>query len=98
VAHQIPPLHGGGVRSYGTRGYAGALPIREAGSRATGHMAMLEPSLAGRQGPALQGSWRCVGACPAPCLDFKVVCRGTQSVGHRQIVSQLISQLHKLYT
>jgi hypothetical protein len=45
---------------------------------------MLEPSLVGRQGPALQGSWRRMGEFLAPCLDMELVCRSTRSVGYRQ--------------
>jgi hypothetical protein len=56
MAHQSPPLQGGGVWSYDTRGGAGALPIREVGSGATGHVAASEPTLAGRLDPVLQGT------------------------------------------
>jgi hypothetical protein len=54
-----------------------------AGSGATGHMAALEPTLAGRQDSVLHGKWWCMGACTAPCLDLKLVCKGTRSVGYR---------------
>jgi hypothetical protein len=43
-----------------------------------------EPTLDGRHGPILQGTWWRMGACLAPCLDLKLVCRGARSVGYRQ--------------
>jgi hypothetical protein len=45
-------------------------------------MAALEPTLAGRLGAVLQDMWRCVGARPTPCLDLKLVRRGTRSTGY----------------
>jgi hypothetical protein len=48
-----PNLAGRRVQSHGTRGCARALPIREARSGATGHVAAPEPTSAGRQGPVL---------------------------------------------
>jgi hypothetical protein len=48
VAVLSPLQRGGGVQSRRTRGGAGALPSREAGSEAIGSMAVPEPSLAGR--------------------------------------------------
>jgi hypothetical protein len=53
-----PPEQGGRVWSCGTRGNAGALPSRDAGSRAAGHVAMPDPSRAGRRGPELRGTWQ----------------------------------------
>jgi hypothetical protein len=50
--HRCPPRQGGG-----TRGIAGTLLSREAGSGATRHMAASEPSLSGRQGPKLRDTW-----------------------------------------
>jgi hypothetical protein len=52
-----------------------------AGSGATGHVPAPEPTLAQRQDPVQQGTWRRMGECPAHCLDLKLVCRGAQSVG-----------------
>jgi hypothetical protein len=57
--HWILPERGGGIRSRGTRCGAGALPIGEVGSGATGHVVAPEPSRAGRQGPELRDAWRC---------------------------------------
>jgi hypothetical protein len=81
---RCPPYQGGGIRSHWTHGDTGALPIREAESGATGHVAAPDPTLARRQGPVLQGTWWHVGACPAPCLDLKLVCKGIRSAGYRQ--------------
>jgi hypothetical protein len=47
-------------------------------------MAAPEPTLAGRLDPVLQGTWRRLGARPAPYLDLKIACRDTRSVGYRQ--------------
>jgi hypothetical protein len=55
---QSPPEQGGRVWSCGTRGNAGALPSRDAGSRAAGHVAMPDPSRAGRRGPEPSRSGR----------------------------------------
>jgi hypothetical protein len=85
MAHGSPPLQGSGDRSHGTRGGAGALPIRKAGFGAIGHVTVLEPTLAGRQGPVLQRTWRCVGARPIPWLDLKLGCRGTRFAGYRHV-------------
>jgi hypothetical protein len=65
VAAPEPSRQRGRVWSLGTRGSTGALPSREAGSRAIGLVAALEPTLAGRQGPVLQGTWM-----HAPLLVF----------------------------
>jgi hypothetical protein len=46
------------TETYMTRGSAGALPYREAGSRTTGHVPTLEPST-GRRGPEPQDAWLC---------------------------------------
>jgi hypothetical protein len=46
-------------------------------------MTALEPTLAGRQGLILQDTWWHVVARLAPCVDLKLVCRGTWSVGYR---------------
>jgi hypothetical protein len=51
ATHWSPPMQVGGDRSHSTCDDARALSIREAGSRATGHKATPEPSLAERQGP-----------------------------------------------
>jgi hypothetical protein len=72
------------VYSCSTRGGIRPLPIREVRSSASRHMAASEPTLAGWQDTVLQDTWRCVGARPAPCLDLKLVCRGTWSIGYRQ--------------
>jgi hypothetical protein len=66
-------LQGGGVQSHGTHGGAGAIPIRETRSGATGHMAAPEPTSIGRQSLVLQGTWRRVDGCLAPYLDSKLV-------------------------
>jgi hypothetical protein len=50
---QSPPRQGGGVQSHVSRGSAGAHLSKEAGFGATCHMAVPEPTLAGRQGPEL---------------------------------------------
>jgi hypothetical protein len=91
-------IQGGRIRSHRTRGTPEpsqqvwshdkcggfrALPIREARSGATGHVVASEPTLAGRKVPVLYDTWWHVGARPAPCLDLKLVCRGTQSIGYR---------------
>jgi hypothetical protein len=86
-------LQGGGVRSHGTHGDAGVLPISKAGSEATGHMAAPEPTSAGRQGPVLQGTWWCMGSRPTPCLDLKLVCKGTRSARYRQHLPELMQEL-----
>jgi hypothetical protein len=52
------PLQGCRLRRHNTRGDAGALPIREVGSRTTGHEATSEPSLAKRQSPESLDTWR----------------------------------------
>jgi hypothetical protein len=44
--------------SCGLHGNAGALPNREAGSRAVGYMAAPEPSQAWRRGPEPQNTWQ----------------------------------------
>jgi hypothetical protein len=77
VTRRSSPLQGGGVRSHGTRGGAGGLPIRKAGFKATGHVAAPEPTFAGRQGPVLQGTWQHVYARLAPYIDLNLACRGT---------------------
>jgi hypothetical protein len=84
VVHQSPPMQGGRVQSYATHGGVRALSIIKAGSGATGHVAALEPTVAGRQGPMLQGTWRHVGARPTPCLDLKLVRRVSTVVGGRR--------------
>jgi hypothetical protein len=56
------------VRSHITRGGVRAFLNKEAGSGATGHMAASEPTLAGRQGPVLQGTWQRMVARPIPVL------------------------------
>jgi hypothetical protein len=57
---------------------------RGGGSGATGHVAALEPTLSGWLDPVLWGTWHRAGAHPAPCLDLKLICRGTRSAGYRQ--------------
>jgi hypothetical protein len=84
--HHSPPLYGDGVRSHGMRG-AGTLPIWEARSGATERVAAPKPTLAGRQGPVLQDMWWRIGARTAPCLDLKLISRGTRSTGYRQRLS-----------
>jgi hypothetical protein len=53
-----PHEQGGGMRCRGTHGSVGALPSREAGSGAVGHMAAPEPSRAGRQGLEPWATWQ----------------------------------------
>jgi hypothetical protein len=53
-------------------------------------MTALEPTSAGRRGPELQGTWQCVDARPTICLDLRLVCRGTQSVGYQQTRKKLL--------
>jgi hypothetical protein len=89
MAHRSPPFQGDEVQSHDTRDSAGPLPIRDVGSEATRHVEALEPTLAGRQGLMLQGTWQRVGACPTPCLGLKIVCRGTRSAGYRQFSMSL---------
>jgi hypothetical protein len=70
--------------SHDTRGGTGALPIREADSRAARHVAVLEPTSARRQVSVLRDMWRCVAAHPALYLDLKLIRGGTRSAGYRQ--------------
>jgi hypothetical protein len=58
VAALEPSRHGGRVRSRWSRGGSGALPSREAGSRAMVHVAAPEPSLAGRWGSKPLDTWQ----------------------------------------
>jgi hypothetical protein len=46
------------TETYMTRGSAGALPYKEAGSRTIGHVPTPEPSI-GRRGPEPQDAWLC---------------------------------------
>jgi hypothetical protein len=55
---QSPPEQGGRDRSCEACGSAGAVPSREAGSRAAGHVVAPRPSKAGRQGPKPRGTWQ----------------------------------------
>jgi hypothetical protein len=48
-----PLEKGGKIQSHGIRGSTGTLSSREAGSGAVGHMAVSEPSQAGKQDPML---------------------------------------------
>jgi hypothetical protein len=59
VAAPEPSRQGGRIRWHSTHGDAKALPIREAGSRATRHEVTPEPSLAERQGLEPLNMWRC---------------------------------------
>jgi hypothetical protein len=52
------PEQGGRVRSCGARGSVGALPSKEAGSSAAGHVTALEPSRAKRRGLELRSTWQ----------------------------------------
>jgi putative intracellular protease/amidase len=56
---------------------------REVGYGAAVGMAAPEPSLAGRWGPKLWDVWQHVDACPAPCLDLRLVRGGTRSARYR---------------
>jgi hypothetical protein len=51
-------VQGGRIQSLGTCGSARALPSREVGSRAVGHVATPEPSRAERQDPKPRGTWQ----------------------------------------
>jgi hypothetical protein len=53
-----PPSQEDMIKSCGTRGSVRALLSGEAGSRAAGHVATLEPSLLGRQGPESWDVWQ----------------------------------------
>jgi hypothetical protein len=46
------------TESHGTHGSSEALPSREVGSEATGHVTVPEPSRAGRRGPEPQDAWQ----------------------------------------
>jgi hypothetical protein len=72
--HRSPLEQGGGVRSRATCGSIGALPSKEVGSRAVGHVAALEAGLTGRQGLEPQRMWQCADVRPSPCLGLKLVC------------------------
>jgi hypothetical protein len=52
---QSPPEQGGRIRSHRTCGSAGALPIREAGSGAVGHVVVRLPCLGIK--PVCGGTW-----------------------------------------
>jgi hypothetical protein len=75
---------GGEARGHGPRGNTGAHLSKEVRSGATGHVALAEPTSAGRCGPKLQLAWQRVDARPAPCLNLELVCGGTRSSGCRQ--------------
>jgi hypothetical protein len=53
-----PPPEGGRVRSHGAHGNADSRFGREAGSRAIGQLAALEPSRAGRRSPKPCDTWQ----------------------------------------
>jgi hypothetical protein len=54
-------------------------------SGAAGYMEVPELTSIGRRGlELLQGTRQRVDACPVSCLDLKLVCGGTRSVGYRQ--------------
>jgi hypothetical protein len=57
---------------------------REVRSGAAGHVEVPELTSIGRRGPELHGTWQRMDARPAPCLDLKLVYRGTRSAGYRQ--------------
>jgi hypothetical protein len=71
-------------RGHGTRGSTGAHLGREARSEAEEHVEVPELTSIGRSGPELQGTWQRVDACLTPCLDLKLVCRGSWFAGYRQ--------------
>jgi hypothetical protein len=56
VAPELSPQEGR-ARSYGTHGSVVAHLGREVRSRALGHMAAPEPTLAGGRGPGLRDTW-----------------------------------------
>jgi hypothetical protein len=78
------PEHGGAIQSCETHGSARAVPNRKVGSGAAGHMAALEPSLAGRRDLEPWNMWQRMGACSASRLDLKPVHGGTQSAGYQK--------------
>jgi hypothetical protein len=65
-----------------TCGSTGAHLSREARSGAAGHVEVPELTSIGRRGPELQGMWQRVDAYHTPCLDLKLVCGGTRSIGY----------------
>jgi hypothetical protein len=67
-----PSSVGGGVRSRSTHDSMGALPNREVGSGATGHVAAPEPTMTGWQGSMLKGTWLHVEARLILYLDLKL--------------------------
>jgi hypothetical protein len=72
-----PKLNSAGRRGPGPHGSTGAHLSKEVRSKATGHMAALEPTSVGRCGTKLQLAWQHVDARSAPCLDLELVCGGT---------------------
>jgi hypothetical protein len=68
----------------GTRGGPGAAPGWAAGAGATGHVAAMKLTSAGRRDPELQLAWQRVDTRPAHYLDLELVCGGTRSSGYRQ--------------
>jgi hypothetical protein len=60
VAAPEPFLAGRQVQSCGTHGGISALPSREVGSGAMGHVEALEPSQVGRHDPEPLDTWRCL--------------------------------------
>jgi hypothetical protein len=78
------------------------LPSREAASGGVGHVALYsppsgsgamvhvassEPFSSGRWVPEPLDMWQRVGARSTPCLDLKLVRRGTWSIGYQQWLS-----------
>jgi hypothetical protein len=74
------PEQEGGIRSRGACGRTRALPSKEAGSKAVGHVAAPEPSLAGGQDLKLVGH---VTVRYAHCLGLKHVRVGILFIGYQ---------------
>jgi hypothetical protein len=67
---------GGNTRGHGTRDSNRAHLNKEVRFGAVGHMAVPEPTPAGRCGPKLQFTWQRVNVRHAPYLDLELVCGG----------------------
>jgi hypothetical protein len=57
-----------------TRDSVGAHLSKEARFRTVEHVAVPEPTSAGRRGPKLRDMWQYVDVHLTPCLDLKLVC------------------------
>jgi hypothetical protein len=66
------------------------------GSGAPAHVATLDPSLSGRRDPVPLDTWQHMGARSTPCLELKLVQRGTRSVGNRHCI-HLVFDKHNYF-